>query len=201
LQNDTIREFVLLNELYQGFYEKDYPLQLTLDLIDTIGNRTFSTLTRNIATNLSTSITTLQPGYYPPQFTLKSIDGNEYTLESFKGKYCYLGFCSLSNLGCLKEFEYLKYQNSKHNKYLQIITIVPEKEKQEISAFVNINSVSWLILYSKNGESLCRDYKVKAFPLFFLIDKEGKLVLSPSPLPSENFEKVLFSVLRAKGDI
>lgn len=201
LQNDTIREFVLLNELYQGFYEKHYPLQLTLDLIDTIGRRSAFSVITQIAANLLNSITSMQPGYYPPGFTLYNVKGKEYTPESLKGKYCYIGFCSLSNLGCQKEFEYLKYQDSKHRNYLQIITIVPEKEKEEISSFVDFNSITWLVLYSKDGESLCRDYKVKAFPSFFLIDKDGKLVLSPSPLPSENFEQALFRVMRSKGDI
>ena len=197
LTNDTIREFVLLTELYKGFYEKSYPFKLTINLIDSISRETSSSLTKKIAINLKNSILALQPGYLPPPLKFNDINGNEYNLESFKGKYIYLGFCSLSNSSCLKEFEYLKYQNSKHSKYLQIITVVPEVEVPDIKSFSTLNSITWPIVYIKEEKNVFRDYKVKSFPVFYLIGIDGKLILSPSPLPSENFEQVLFNVLRS----
>jgi len=201
LENDTIRELVLMNELYQGFYEKDYPLMLTLNLLDSIHDRSASSLNVNIAVRLKKSITSLHPGYSPPPFTVKHPEGMEYKLEDFKGKYLYLGFCSLNHLGSLKEIEYLKYQYSKHHIYLQILIIVPEREKNEIKSFTENNSISWPVLYGSDNSSLFREYKVKTFPAFYLIDKQGKLALSPSPLPSENFENYLFMVMKTNGDI
>ncbi len=201
LKNDTIRELLLLNELYQGFYEKKYPLDLALNLIDTIQLKTVSSLIQNVADKLSHSITSLQKGYYPPSFILKSPSDKKYSLEDFKGKYLYIGFCSLENLGCLKELEYLKYQNSKYSKYLQIVIVVPENEKDNINSFNDLNSISWPILFSEYTPDLFRKFKIKTFPLFYLIDKEGKFLLSPSPLPSENFEQVLFQIMHARGEI
>jgi len=192
---------VLLEELFNGFFEKKYPLQLALDMFDTVSSATHAGMTRSIAAKLKKNITSLLPGYPSPDFRLRNSDGREYSSESFRGKYCYIGFCSLNNRECQREFEYLKLQNSRHSKYLQIVTVVPEKEKDLIGEFKDFNSVTWPVLYSVNEKSTFRDFKVKTYPVFYLFDKTGKFLLSPSPLPSENFEQVLFRIIRSRGEI
>lgn len=201
LQNDTIREFALLDEIYQGFYENDFPLTFSLHFLDIILRNSGSSLIKSVAENLKSSIIKLHPGYYPPPVSLKNTNEMEFEMENLRGKYVYLGFCSLEQLGSIKEIEYLKYLHSKHNKYLQIITVVPRSEKDRINNFVNNNSIGWPVLYSDDERDLIREYKVKGIPLFFLLDKEGKLAASPAPLPSENFEQILFRTMRSKGDI
>jgi hypothetical protein len=42
---------------------------------------------------------------------------------------------------------------------------------------------------------------VRAFPTAYLLDPEGRLILSPSPLPSDGFEQRLFRIMRSRGDI
>jgi len=46
-----------------------------------------------------------------------------------------------------------------------------------------------------------RDYDVRAFPTYYLIDREGKLAISPAPAPGDDFEARLFSLLRSRGEL
>jgi len=56
-------------------------------------------------------------------------------------------------------------------------------------------------LHFSNQPDIIREYDVRAYPTYFLIDKEGKLVYSPAPTPSENFETKLFNVMKSNGDL
>ena len=49
--------------------------------------------------------------------------------------------------------------------------------------------------------SLLDDYRVKAFPVAFLLDRDGKLIYSPSALPSDKFEQRFFQLMRSRGEI
>jgi hypothetical protein len=44
---------------------------------------------------------------------------------------------------------------------------------------------------------ILEDYDIRAYPSYFLIDPEGKLILSPAPGPDKGFEKVFLEILRS----
>ena len=43
------------------------------------------------------------------------------------------------------------------------------------------------------------DYDVRSYPTYYLVDPEGKLLLSPAPGPQEGLGRVLFEQWRARG--
>jgi hypothetical protein len=55
-------------------------------------------------------------------------------------------------------------------------------------------------LYDRQPDVL-KEYDIRAFPTYFLIGPDGKLILSPAPSPSEDFESELFEVMKARGDL
>ncbi|MBQ1652483.1 MAG: hypothetical protein II060_01745, partial [Bacteroidales bacterium] len=57
------------------------------------------------------------------------------------------------------------------------------------------NSLGWTFLFAETNDKVLTDYKVKAFPTYYLIDPYGMLVMSPAPSPAENFEKYLFKII------
>jgi len=46
-----------------------------------------------------------------------------------------------------------------------------------------------------------KEYDIRAFPTYFLIGPDGKLILSPAPSPAEDFEQRLFEIMKARGDL
>ncbi len=201
LQNDQIREWVILKEIRNAFYENGLPLKAVFTICDSLSAQTSDQLSISISEILIKEVSSLLPGNSPPHATIINSDGDTLDVAAVSGKYNYIGFCSLDNLECLQEFEYLKYYYHKHSKYLDIIIILPESEKDRIELFTSENSIPWKFWYGIDNSKIHKDYKVRSYPVFYLLDREGKLVMSPAILPSRGFEQHLFTILKGRKEI
>ncbi len=201
LQNDQIREWVILREFQSAYYESGLPLPTLTALCDSLIFNSSDPITKIISERLKKEASSMLKGLSPPPAKLKSIDGDSLEIPFNGSKYVYIGFCSLNNLECLQEFEYLKYYYHKYSKYLEILVIIPSDEKEKIQSFSDENQIPWKFYYGVNSPALMQDYKIKAFPVFYLVDREGKLIMSPAVLPSDGFEQQLFSILKGNGEI
>jgi len=76
--------------------------------------------------------------------------------------------------------------------------------------FRNISGYRWDFLHFGNQYEVMSDYDVRIFPTAFLIDPEGKMVLSPAPVPmpvfnptpqggANHLERTLWQELNSKG--
>ncbi len=201
LKNDTIRELVLIKELHNIFPEGYISHSVLSALLDSISLQSTSSLCRELSEAVKLKNIKLLPGAPAPSFILRDLSGVTYSSGDFKDKYLYIGFCNPNSLSCIKEFEYLQYLHQKHNKHLAIVTVFDELSFEELKIFKEINNYRWLLTKSVVPYQFQQDYNIKVGPQFFLIGPDGNIALSPAPLPSENFEKVLFSVMRKRGDI
>jgi len=201
IKNDSLIELVILKNLFDEFYSNRFSRTAILNIIDTIIGKGKIEENRIIAQNIRLNITRLLPGYVPPQFPLLNSDSVTVNLSDLKGKYTYLCFCSCFSYSCLKEFDMLQRMYAKHSKYLQIVLISVDPSLSELKRFVTKTDYKWIFLnYGKHPEIL-KAYDIRGYPTYFLIDKEGKLLLSPAPSPFENIELKLFDIMRARGDI
>ncbi|HYW97134.1 MAG TPA: TlpA disulfide reductase family protein [Bacteroidales bacterium] len=201
MQNDTLFQTVLLNEIYESYYSGDFPKDRMRAFADSVRANSEIMITRDMATVLLKKFTKLQPGQPAPDFHLKDVDGHEHSLDEYKGKYVCLGFCDMQSMSCLREFEYLKAIAARHSDYLSVITIIPSENAASVKQFVDENRISWTVLVAPSSGAVFTAYDVKGFPLFFLIDKQGLLVKSPAVNPSAGFEDVLFRIMKQRGDI
>jgi peroxiredoxin len=201
IKNDSLIELVILKNIYDEFYSNRFSRTAILCIVDSIIGNSSIELHRKIAQNIRTNITRLLPGDEPPQFPLLNSDSVTVNLSDLKGKYLYVCFCSCFSYACLKEFDMLQRMYAKHSKYLQIVLISVDPSLSELRRFVSKTDYKWTFLnYGKHPEIL-KAYDIRGYPTYFLIDKEGKLLLSPAPSPFENIELKLFDIMRAKGDI
>jgi hypothetical protein len=90
------------------------------------------------------------------------------------------------------------YQN--HKDRLTIITIATDPMEDVLRQFLSKNNYSWKFLYYDNQPEILKEYDIRAFPTYFLIGPDGKLIHSPAASPSENFEQ-LFETMKARGDL
>ena len=140
-------------------------------------------------------------GHAPPRFILRDTDGNEYTPSCSGGKYVYLFFCTPDHYGCMTEYPYLNSYHTRHSEYLEIVTVIVAREESLVAEFMKRNGYSWRAAYYGDQDGLLGDYQVKAFPAAYLLDRNGNLLLSPAPLPSDGFEQYLFRIMRSRGEI
>ncbi len=74
-------------------------------------------------------------------------------------------------------------------------------DASQVKAFMERNKYQWKALFYGEQTGMLSDYMVKAFPVAYLVDPDGNLVLSPARLPSDGFEQELFRIMRSKGEI
>lgn len=198
---DTLAEMVLLQELSDIFYRGDYHKESILILLDSMENDPVSAKLATYTGQVRKKLSSLMVGHAPPDFRLPDLSGTLVTPEELKGKYTLLFFCTPDHYGCMMEYPYLQSYLERHADYLQVVSIMVAASEEAVADFMERNGYGWLALYFGENTSILRDYLIRAFPTAYLIDPEGKLVLSPSPLPSDGFEQRLFRIMRSRGEI
>lgn len=201
LANDTLRELVILKGLHDGFFDDRFSRSALLAILDSLYSQSIIPEHILIAENIRSKVTRLLPGFVPAPFELYTIDNKPITLDMFEGKYVYLNFCSTTSYSCLQEFPLLQQLQEKYGKHLEIVTISVDNEIGDLELFLEQTNYEWTFLHYGNKPDIVRDFDIRAFPTYFLIGPDKRLVTSPAPSPKENFEKMFFSLLRSQGKI
>ena len=199
--SDTLAEMILLQEFSELFYRGDYHKQALLIMIDSMAANPVSDNFGIYASQLHTKLSSLVTGHSPPPISLEDLDGKLCSLDDFKGKYTYLFFGTPDHYGCMMEYPFLQSFTEKHSDYLNVVTIMASEEKGELEDFMKRNGYGWKALHYEFQPGVLSDYQVRAYPTAYLIDREGKLLLSPATLPTDGFEQQLFRIMRSRGEI
>ena len=101
----------------------------------------------------------------------------------------------------MMEYPFLQSYVAKHSEYLNVVTVMVSEDRNKLADFMKRNGYTWQVLPYDGNPEILDDYMVKAYPAAFLIDRNGKLLLSPATLPSEGFEQQLFRIMRSRGEI
>ncbi len=197
--NDSLSEFVLLKEVYDGLYSKEFPNDLLIQIIDSLYFNSTIPEHKSIAQNIREKTTRLLPGYFPPDFILTGENNYKYSLKDFKGKFVYLNFISIQSLACVKDFGILNTLQEKYKDILSIVSISVDESFDNTLFYKEKKELNWTFLHDENNPGILKKYNIKAYPTYYLIDPEGKILLSPAPSPEENFEIIFFEVLKSKG--
>jgi peroxiredoxin len=198
LSNDTLQEMVILKGIHDGFYEMEFSRQAMLRILDSLVMTTPIAEHKVIGNDIRYKVTRLLPGYTPPPFKLLNQDSVWTSLDNFKGSFVYLIFCTTQNYACFKEFEILNKLLQKHDNLMKVVVISADEYLKDISFFAKKSPYKWTFLHYASQPEIFKEYDIRTIPTCYLIDTEGKMAISPAPLPSENLEGYLFNYLRAK---
>ncbi|MBC7864366.1 MAG: TlpA family protein disulfide reductase [Bacteroidia bacterium] len=199
LQNDTLRELVLIKELYAMYFVPDFKRENILQMLEQAGRETQNTRHKIIVDNILKVIYNLSPGSDAPAFTLLNRKGERVSLSDFKGKYVYLNFMASWCVPCLQELKEIADIKKKYGDKVVFISISLDEKEEEFKKFVDKNpKYDWQFLYFGSDKTVKERYNIKAMPTYFFISKEGKLVLSPAKTPRAGFELVLDKMFNPK---
>ncbi|MBN2519476.1 MAG: TlpA family protein disulfide reductase, partial [Bacteroidales bacterium] len=197
--NSNLKELVLLKEIHDGLYTNYYPRRNLIQILDSIFFYSQIAEHKYIAQNIREKITRLLPGFKPPDFSLRDEDSIYYSLSDFRGKFVYLCFCNIQSLSCIKEFNILDSLQQRYKEYLYVIMISVDENFENTIYYKEKKQLDLNFFHYGNNPIILKKYNVKAFPTYYLIDPDGKLILSPAPSPSQDFEIKLFQILRSNG--
>lgn len=198
LSNDTLKDLVILKGIHDGCYEMEFSRNGLLQILDSIILTSAIPVHKEIGINIREKVTRLLPGYAPPAFNLLDQDSTWKNLDSFKGKMVYIIFCTTQNYSCFKEYDQLKKILQKHSDILQVVTIAVDESLSYIRNFVKKYQYNWTFLYYGDQPDILKDYDIRTIPTYYLIGADGKLIMSPAPAPSEQFEMYLFEYMKSK---
>jgi thiol-disulfide isomerase/thioredoxin len=201
LANDTLLELVVLKGLHDGFFDDRFSRGALLAILDSLYSQSINAEHLLIAENIRTKVTRLLPGFVPSPFELYTLDNKLVKLSQFEGKYVYLNFCTTTSYSCLQEFPLLEKLYEKYKKHLEIVTISIDTEIEDLKVFLDQTNYEWTFLHYGNKPDIVRDFDIRAFPTYFLIGPDRRLITSPAPSPKENFEQQFFNLLRSRGEL
>jgi peroxiredoxin len=198
LLSESLRELVLIKTLQELYYSPFYYPQNILSILGQIITTSPFLLNRSIALNVRNSLTKLQKGTIAPDFTLPDLAQNTVSLSDQKGKTVYLSFLTTWTFACLGEFKIMDSLYTVWRNEIDFITISLDKNPEVVTRFKKEKNYNWTFLYNGTGYDLIRDYGIKTFPLFVLIDSEGKILQYPALKPSEGIGET-FTYLKQKS--
>ena len=109
-------------------------------------------------------------GNIAPGFTLKSITGEDISLEDFKGKWVVLDFWYTDCGWCIKGMPKMQEAYDKYKDRIEMISICKDKEEAWKTS-VKKHSLGWMQLL--DNDEVYINYAVEYFPTKFIIDPNG----------------------------
>jgi hypothetical protein len=198
LQDDKLQDMIIAKSLVENFYKDDYPKESIIFMIDSLRIASKALENRKIANNLFEKLTLLLVQYPAPDFELPDKANKLQSLANSKGKFVYLNFINPNSYSCLQELETLRKMASKNYDMLEIISICVCNKIDGMQKLIKEKSFSWKFLFYSNNLELLKNYNVRAYPTYYLINPEGHLAMSPAFPPTEaSFEARYADILKA----
>lgn len=113
-----------------------------------------------------------------PNVALDLINGQQSTLQAYKGKVLFVNFWATSCSTCVKEMPGLSATQAKYEQQgYQTIAIAMQYDNPDyIKAFVTDRKLPFVVSWDKTGSAAKQFGEVQVTPTSFLIDKQGNII-------------------------
>lgn len=121
------------------------------------------------------------PGERAPDFTLKSLSGEQLTLNSFKGKVVVLNFWASWCEPCRKELPALQrlYTQVK-DQGVEVVAVGTDDSRESLKETAEQYGVTFPVLVDQRGEIKAK-YKIAGIPETYVLKPDGTLTLFVDP--------------------
>lgn len=202
LQKDTLvhktqlRELILLRNLQEMFYDPQFKPDQILALLQSIRRESRFPEHRIIAADMITLLTKLRMGTSAPDFSLTDRDRKTVTLAGLKGKPVVLTFWTTYCQECLSEMEVMRTTWQSYKEKVEFVSISLDKDFLKMVYFLNLKKdFGWTFLHLGDRVDLLKAYDIRTFPMYVLIDAQGRIARYPLDVPGPGMEAALNSLL------
>jgi thiol-disulfide isomerase/thioredoxin len=110
--------------------------------------------------------------------TVNAIDGNRVTLSGLKGKVVFLNFWATWCPPCRAEMPSMEILHQRfQNDGLVFLSVDIRESSEEVQKFLTNNKLTFTTALDTSG-SVSNDYNIQAIPSTYIIDRDGKIIIS-----------------------
>ena len=137
--------------------------------------------TPTVSTQSNTGTAALAPDFTLPVVNGNGLNGQTLTLSSLRGKVVLLEFMEpwcehCQHMAPLLDKLYAQYGNSSNIVFVSVAGPWQGATAQDAAQFIRNYGTNWLFVYDSSG-SIVSEYGVTATPTFFIIGKDGSIVV------------------------
>ncbi len=203
LQNDTLRELVLLKGLYESYYDGVFKRMSIIPVIQQIATESKIIKHQEIASNILNSFSKLKVGSKAPFFELPDKTGLTHSLDELRTKkYVYLMLYDVGCTSCLEQMKVIPSLKKQYGERITFVSISTDKANEELKKYCLKNpKYDWLFLYDNSKGQLKNNYEIRSLPAYFLIDPDGKFVQVPAESPDEDIDRAMYDITKPKAKL
>lgn len=185
------RELLIMTSIYDGYNRKLYTFETSLSIFSEINKLTRNVYNKKLSTELIHKITKLHSGYKAPAFTI-----GKTKLSDFEGKYLYINFTNTQSVSCLQDFAEMEKLYTHFGKEIEFISICYDLDIEKYNQFIANNKYNWKFVHATGDNNVYKDYDIRAFPTYCLINEKGNIIKSHARSPKEQIEVDFTNILR-----
>ena len=137
-------------------------------------------------------------GQNAPDFTVTSLDGEQFKLSDLKGKVVLVNFFATWCGPCMKELPELEKQLWPRfkNENFKMISIGREHTKAEMKKFQSAKKFTFPIAADPQRQVYAK-YAEKYIPRNYIIDKEGKIIFQGKGFSQKELDEMMMIIEKA----
>jgi len=152
---------------------------------------------RIIAADMISMLTYLKPGTPAPDFTLKDLRGQDISLSTLRGKPVLLTFWTTYCQECLSGLDMIVPLFGRYRENMHFVSISSDRSFSKMAYFINLKrDYSWTFLHVGEQTEVLKNYDVRSYPLYVLIDREGRIDRYAAGGPGEGLEAEVEKLLQ-----
>ncbi len=168
---DEFKELVSQFEANLGEHQYVTKLKEALEQMEKAEEMQKEAAEKKAAAEKATSI-----GAIAPDFTLETVDGEQLSLSSLKGKYVLVDFWASWCKPCRNENPNVVKAYKKFNaKGFDVLSVSLDKDSVKWKEAIKADGLVWNQVIDSKGD-IAQVYGVQGIPFTLLLDKEGKIV-------------------------
>lgn len=200
--NDTLIDLVILKGLHDAYFTNTLPnkikfpveqLKMTLDSMAIVA---CTPDLRNMAKNIKQKISEEEKIFIFEEYPLFDLNGTEYFLRNFTGKFLYVNICDFRSYSFLIDQKKIKAIFSRFSDKLRVIHIVLYPQKDKLQKLIRDEQLIGTFLTTPKPEELKKLLRKPTIPHYIMYAPNGKVFNPNAPPPEENLIPYFIDLLK-----
>lgn len=196
ISDPQLTDYVITLNLFPEYFAGAIPREIILEIITDVTIRGTSEYIRSVALAAIRRLEIYTRGRNLPEISLKQTDGSEKVMSALRGEPALLCFISGNEQLVQTELTLMQLWIGKYISNVRVIFILKERESEWITKKMESTLPDARYFYLVNPDMAEYLYDIRMYPSFMLIDSEGKIFINPAPMPSENLEQAVASLVQ-----